>query len=186
VHPRYGTPGFATVITGLFVGIPLLFIDMDTVVDLCSIGTLFAFILVCGGVLMLHNKTGIHRKFRVPYLNGQWIIPAIFLCTTGYIGTCMPDWLHEHVNPFVHHTSAPMFVFFLVFGFVSLFSFLKKFSFIPVMGILTCTYLMAQIHVKNWIGFLAWLIAGLIIYFTYSYRNSRLGKTAHAATLNHP
>ena len=56
VHPTFGTPSFATIITGLLVGIPIFFIDMDTVVDLCSIGTLFAFILVCGGVLMLQNK----------------------------------------------------------------------------------------------------------------------------------
>ena len=86
VHPKFGTPSFATIVTGLLVGIPIFFIDMDTVVDLCSIGTLFAFILVCGGVLMLQNQTDLPRKFKVPYFNGKFIVPISFLIILAYIG----------------------------------------------------------------------------------------------------
>jgi len=174
IHPVYGTPGFATIVTGLLVGIPIFFIDMDTVVDLCSIGTLFAFILVCGGVLMLQKNDEVHRKFRVPYYNGKWITPIVFLLITGALGIYQQEWLHEHVNPLVKMDSVPMFIFFIVFAVMSFFSFTRKLSIIPVWGILTCLYLMAQIHVKNWIGFTIWLIAGLVIYFTFSYKNSRL------------
>lgn len=174
VHPVYGTPGFATIVTGLLVGVPIFFIDMDTVVDLCSIGTLFAFILVCGGVLMLQNKTGIHRKFRVPYINGQWITPALFIVISASLGIFYRQWLHDHVNPLNSLNSVPMFIFFIVFTLLSIYSFLKKLSLIPVLGIITCLYLMAQINVKNWLGFTIWLLAGLIIYFTFSYKNSEL------------
>jgi amino acid transporter len=178
VHKKHGTPGFSTIFTGLMVGIPLLFIDMDTVVDLCSIGTLFAFILVCAGVLTLQNKQDIERKFRVPYINGRWIILAIFVIVMYYAGSMQSAWLYENANPIVNMNSLPMFIFFVLFGIVTFITFLKKLSFIPVMGILTCMYLVAQINIRNWIGFTIWLIVGIIIYFSFGYKNSKLNKQA--------
>jgi amino acid transporter len=174
VHPKYHTPGFATIITGLLVGIPIFFIDMDTVVDLCSIGTLFAFVLVCGGVLMLQKHPELPRRFRVPFINGKWIVPTTYILTMLYLAISQKQWLHESVNPLSGIDSVPMFIFFIVFAVLAVFSFLNNLSLIPVAGIITCLYLMAQIHVKNWLGFTLWLIAGLIIYFTYSYKNSKL------------
>src|SRR5690606_2152575 len=57
-----------------------LFMNLTMVTDLCSIGTLFAFVLVCGGVLVLQNKKDIPRgKFRTPYINGKWVYPGILL-----------------------------------------------------------------------------------------------------------
>jgi amino acid transporter len=167
VHPRFGTPSFATIVTGLLVGIPIFFIDLNTVVDLCSIGTLFAFILVCGGVLMLHNKTDIPRKFKVPYINGQFIVPLLFIVTIVYIGNYAQDWANENANPFSSVDAIPMFIFFIVFATLSFFAIKNKLSLIPVLGILSCLYLMAQIHVHNWIGFTVWLLIGLVIYFLY-------------------
>lgn len=177
IHPKFGTPSYATVVTGLLGGIPILFIDMDTVVDLCSIGTLFAFILVCGGVLMLQNNTAIERRFKVPYLNGKYIIPALFVITGYYISAHNMSWFHENANPFTDLNSMPMFLFLILFAVMTVLTFLKNFSVIPVLGIITCSYLVAQIDVKNWVGFIFWLLAGLIIYFTFSYKNSRLNST---------
>ncbi len=174
VHPKYGTPGFATIITGLLVGVPIFFIDMNTVVDLCSIGTLFAFILVCGGVLMLQKHKEVPRKFRVPYINGSIIMPLLYLITILYVVFYQQEWAHDHVNPFTDIDAIPMFIFFIVFGLMSFFSLKNKLSLIPVLGIITCLYLMAQIHVRNWIGFTIWLLVGLVIYFGYSYKNSKL------------
>jgi basic amino acid/polyamine antiporter, APA family len=174
VHPRFGTPSFATIVTGFLVGVPIFFIDMDTVVDLCSIGTLFAFMLVCGGVLALQNDNTIKRAFKVPYINSKWILPIIYLFLMAYLGLNQSSWLRDSVNPLVSHQSIPMFIFFVVFGLMAIYSFKRNYSFIPVAGILTCLYLMAQINVKNWFGFLIWLAAGLIIYFSFSYKNSRL------------
>jgi amino acid transporter len=57
IHPKYKTPGFATIVTGLVVGLPIFFTDENFVLDFTSIGTLFAFVLVCGGVLMLSPQS---------------------------------------------------------------------------------------------------------------------------------
>jgi UDP-N-acetylmuramate dehydrogenase len=51
---------------------------------------------------------------------------------------------------------------------------LENLSLIPVLGMLSCLYMMAQIELKNWIGFTIWLFVGLIIYFSFSYKNSKL------------
>lgn len=176
MHPRYGTPSFATIVTGFLVGVPLFFIDMNTVTDLCSIGTLFAFILVCGGVLMLQQQKDLPRKFRVPYINGRYIVPVLYVFVMCWLGFNEQEWVAAHVNPLVNAESTPNFIFFIVFAVLALFSFLRNLSLIPVLGILSCLYLMAQIHVQQWVGFAIWLLIGLAIYFTYGYRNSRLAK----------
>src|SRR5204863_3651082 len=56
IHPKYKTPAFATIVTGLVVAIPIFFTDEKFVLDFTSIATLFAFVLVCGGVLLLPRK----------------------------------------------------------------------------------------------------------------------------------
>jgi amino acid transporter len=62
IHPRFRTPSFATVVAGVFVAVPSLFMNFVEVTDLTSIGTLFAFVLVSGGVLML-NPYGTRYSF---------------------------------------------------------------------------------------------------------------------------
>jgi Ca2+/Na+ antiporter len=147
---------------------------LNTVVDLCSIGTLFAFILVCGGVLMLQSNKDLPRKFKVPYINGKIIVPVLFAILTGYLFNYQSGWFNDNVNPLVNTDAIPMFIFFVVFLAMAIASILRNLSLIPVLGMLTCLYLMAQIHIKNWIGFTVWLIIGLVIYFSYSYRHSKL------------
>ena len=80
IHPTYKSPSFATVVTGFVVAVPSLFMNLTIVTDLCSIGTLFAFVLVCAGVLVLQNKPGVqYGKFRTPYVNSKYIIPVLFI-----------------------------------------------------------------------------------------------------------
>jgi len=80
VHPKYKTPSFATIVTGFVVAIPALFLNLTMVTDLCSIGTLFAFVLVCAGVLVLQNRTDIPRgKFKTPYVNSKFIMPVLII-----------------------------------------------------------------------------------------------------------
>lgn len=62
VHPKYKSPSFATIVTGFVVAVPALFMNLTMVTDLCSIGTLFAFCLVCAGVLVLQDKDVPDRK----------------------------------------------------------------------------------------------------------------------------
>lgn len=80
IHPTYKSPSFATVVTGFVVAVPSLFMNLTIVTDLCSIGTLFAFVLACAGVLVLQNKPGVqYGKFRTPYVNSKYIIPVLFI-----------------------------------------------------------------------------------------------------------
>src|SRR5205823_13765693 len=80
IHPKFKTPSFSTILTGLVVGIPALFLNLDVVIALTSIGTLFAFVLVCGGVLVLQSRPNPpESKFKVPYINSKIIVPFLLL-----------------------------------------------------------------------------------------------------------
>ena len=60
-------------------------------------------------------------------------------------------------------------------------SLVKKLSLIPILGLLSCLYLMTELGVTNWMRFGVWLIVGIIIYFFYGYRNSNLSKREETA-----
>src|SRR5690606_170307 len=92
IHPKYKTAALATIITGIIVAIPALFVKMDFFVDLTSVGTFFAFILVCAGVLYM-DYSGISKqsKFRVPYINGKYLIGAGLVIAAGWIYYGEPD-----------------------------------------------------------------------------------------------
>ncbi len=171
IHPKYRTPSFSTILTGFFVGIPALFLNLDAVIALTSIGTLFAFVLVCGGVLVLHNrKERPQSKFKVPYLNGKYILPALFVAGIAAISIYAPS----HFTGLFAKEGLPMIAFWIVATIITVLTFIKNFSLIPVLGLLSCFYLMSQESHTNWLRFGIWLIVGLVIYFTYGYKNSRL------------
>jgi amino acid transporter len=98
VHPKYKTPAFATIVVGFVVAIPALFMNLTMVTDLCSIGTLFAFVLVCGGVLMLQNRTDIPRgKFKTPYLNGKYVLPSLVIICVVVMFTQYPQKTNDFI-----------------------------------------------------------------------------------------
>ncbi len=174
IHPKYGTPSFSTVLTGFVVAVPALFLNLNEVLSLTSIGTLFAFVLVCGGILVLDSrKEKPASKFKVPYVNGQFIIPVLFIGAVILIVTQVPSHFTEDIWM---KDTWPMAVFWLVALIITIASFIKKFSLIPVLGLLSCLYLMSQETHKVWMRFLIWLVVGLVIYFLYSYKNSKLSK----------
>jgi APA family basic amino acid/polyamine antiporter len=124
VHPRYRTPHVTTILTGFLVAVPALFFNINEMVELTNIGTLFAFLLVCTGILVLrYREPHRPRPFRTP------LVPAV-----------------------------------------------------PVAGVLICGYLMAKSPTKTWILFLVWLGIGLVIYFLYGRRRSRLATNGAANT----
>ncbi len=171
IHPRYKTPSFSTVLTGIIVGVPAMFLNLDIVISLTSIGTLFAFVLVCGGILVLQKqKDRPPSKFKVPYINGQLIIPALFIAAIIIIYTQVPGYFE---NLFTKE-GIPMAIFWVVTLILTIFTFIRKYSFIPVMGLLSCFYLMAQETNRVWLRFVIWLVVGLTIYFLYSFKNSKL------------
>jgi len=248
IHPRFGTPSFSTILTGLVVAIPALFLNLSVVLALTSIGTLFAFVLVCGGVLVLQKQPDRPAsKFRVPHINAQFILPvllviAIFLTwkfnkdstkeffqnktlvpkenlyerlgsadslmlkqkiavmdTAGYreFGSSLKTYLDNVYSttyrPMIRKTglpenvlyytgkdaflpNIPQWLFLVVALLVTFYSFKNKLSLIPVLGLISCFYLMAQESHTNWYRFLIWLVVGLFIYFLYGRYNSKLAK----------
>jgi len=176
VHPKFGTPTFATIVTGLFVGIPSLFMSVSTVTDLTSIGTLFAFVLVCFGVLVLPKLSAdaSRQSFRLPYINGQIIIPLLAIVFIYFgqdrIITAFTTIGKENYQEILYL----VFVFILII--VALFSFLRKYSVIPVVGALCCLYLMIEIPAVSWLWFFVWMTIGLVFYSFYGRRKSLLAK----------
>lgn len=252
VHPKYKTPSFATIVTGFVVAIPALFMNLTMVTDLCSIGTLFAFSLVCAGVLVLQNKDVPRGKFRIPYLNGKYILPIGFVL--GIVMSFM--WNKEGVESFVKNTpqvfqptdlvtelnkqdaekmisyletehrinmddfngdleaalsnvyqkshdqytsviekapidkkvkfetgfrlfkhKIPMWLFLITMIGLCVWSFRQNLSLIPMLGLICCIYMMAELTIWNWIYFTVWLLIGLSIYFSYSRKHSKLNKS---------
>ena len=176
VHPKYGTPGFATIITGIFVGVPAMFMSISRMTDLTSIGTLFAFVLVCFGVLVLPRLSPSIKSqaFRLPYINGQYIIPALALIFL-YFGQ------HRILNAITEagnegYQEVLFLVFTLIFIVVAILSFLRKYSIIPVIGAMCCLYLMIEIPPVSWLWFFVWMLIGLVIYTLYSKKHSLLAK----------
>ncbi len=184
MHPKYKTPSFSTILTGFVVGVPALFLNLDEVVKLTSVGTLFAFVLVCGGIVKFHSdKNRPESKFKAPYVSGRWIVPLMFVATICLLVRFNPDGLRaffslqNKVGPtLVLNLSekVPYIGFGLVFLLTAILSFVKRFSLIPILGFLCCSYLLCESGTTNWQRFLLWLLVGLVIYFLYGFKNSRL------------
>jgi APA family basic amino acid/polyamine antiporter len=123
VHPRYRTPYKSNMLFFVFTGLFAAFIPEDVVGEMTSIGTLFAFILVCIGVwIMRRRRPDIPRGFVVPAL------PVV-----------------------------------------------------SILGILVCGSMIYGLGWTNWLRLLVWLVIGLVFYFSYGIKHSRLGTTATAA-----
>jgi amino acid transporter len=253
IHPRFKTPSFSTIVVGFIVAIPALFMNLKMVTDLCSIGTLFAFVLVCGGVLVLQNKKDIPRgKFKTPYINAKYIMPIVLVAsgillftkyneesthfilnkkelksnqdvldnlspseisklrTTAIINDSInmiksnndvyayftdnrqkqlieilksndfkKDESFFYNQGFMHFAEKiPTWIFILFTVFITIMAILNNLSLIPILGLLSCLYMMSELELNNWIYFTGWLLLGLVIYFGYSARNSKLNPKA--------
>ena len=249
VHPKFKTPSYATIVTGFVVAVPALFLNLTMVTDLCSIGTLFAFVLVCAGVLVLQNKKDIPRgKFKTPYVNSKFVMPILIVIglvfSFGYNQKATMDFLTNETQikssadiitslDKEHYTSVsdylvsldtknntnetpdlelllsqyqeddaqyaavikglpvddshkyesgfnlfkhkiPMWIFLIVLVGLTIWSYKENLSLIPLLGLICCLYMMAQLSVWNWIYFTIWLLIGLTIYFGFSRKNSKL------------
>ena len=249
VHPKYKTPSYATIVTGFVVAVPALFLNLTLVTDLTSIGTLFAFVLVCAGVLVLQNRTDIPRgKFKTPYMNSKFIMPVLMsiglIYAFGYNKKATMDFITNETQinssadiitslnkeetkkvydylvqidaknstdetPDLEHLLSqyqqddakystiiaglpladsvkyesgfslfkhkiPMWIFLIVLVGLSVWSFKSNLSLIPLLGLICSLYMMAELSVWNWIYFGIWLLVGLVIYFSFSRKNSKL------------
>jgi amino acid transporter len=180
IHPKYKTPWFATIITGVVVAVPALFMNLTEVTDLTSIGTLFAFAVVCGGILVIESKhKDLPARFKVPYFNSRfWLPPVIVLVGTAvYINDPVA------VKAFFSYTDwatfadkIPVWIFLVVAVYTTFLSIQKQLSLVPVLGLLCNLYLMSELGLTNWLRFGAWLLLGVVIYLAYGVRHSKLRK----------
>jgi amino acid transporter len=245
IHPTFKTPSFATIVTGFVVGVPILFTDKIFVLDFTSIATLFAFVLVCGGVLLIPRKEKQAGKFNIPYVNGKIIFPLLVVGSIAVLSFLAPKYfthklnfndenkvdafasiipttkfdtvavIHsmeenlstinskdelfkglldsmnikttiEHkmavANKFISSANTEQsrtqkvstVIFWLLMIGIAVITVLKNYSLIPLMGVTTCLYLLTGMTKANWLWFGGWLVIGLVIYFLYGYKKSKL------------
>jgi basic amino acid/polyamine antiporter, APA family len=193
IHPRFKTPSFATIIAGLLVAIPTLFFNLKEMTDFTSIGTLFAFALVSGGVLLLDRTSSYNRRgFKVPYINGKYIVTVMLVTCAFLVYKLNPEAWGAFMSLSVPEGTAQntadgigfwnllehkilMLGFILVSVLMAWLTYSRDLSLIPVLGLLINLYLMTELGVTNWARFIIWLFVGLIIYFAYGYKNSKIG-----------
>jgi basic amino acid/polyamine antiporter, APA family len=166
IHPKYGTPSFATIMTGIFVAVPTLFLDLSFVTDVSSMGTLFSFTFVCAGILFIHIRKPemlARRQFKIPFVNARWIVAPLFLLSITAMLVYFPGFFAEKGGG-VWAEKIPMLLFFILFAVMAVLSFRWRLSLFPVLGLLSCTYMMAQLGGKSWFWFGMWMVGGGLIF----------------------
>lgn len=190
IHKKFKTPSFATILTGLVVGVPILFTDKTFVLDFTSIATLFAFVLVCGGVLLIPRKEKVEGRFSIPHINSQFIFPIVvvgsIVLIISFAGNYFKDMFSFDFSGNADYTAGKtsfmdmatpkisLIIFWASAVILAFMSFVKKYSLIPLLGLTSCLYLLTGMTKSNWAWFLGWLGLGLVVYFFYGYRNSKL------------
>ena len=178
IHPRFQTPSFSTIVTGLVVGVPILFTDKTFVLDFTSIATLFAFVLVCGGVLLLPRIAKEKGKFHLPFVSSKYIFPSLIILSIVLLSVFTENYfsglLHFDVDATALTYNVSALLFWSICILLSIGAFIKNWSLIPLMGLTTCLYLLTGMTAMNWAWFGGWLLIGLIIYLLYGYKKSNL------------
>ena len=176
IHHKYQTPSFSTIVTGLIVGIPILFTDKTFVLDFTSIATLFAFVLVCGGVLLIPTKEKLPGKFNMPYINSRFLFPLIVIAALVIAYLVNKNYFNDLFQITEENASFDIstIIFWCVMIVLSIVTFIKNWSLIPLLGLSTCLYLLTGMTGTNWAWFGSWLGLGLIVYFSYGYWKSKL------------
>jgi amino acid transporter len=178
IHPKYKTPGFSTIMTGVVVGLPIFFTDEAFVLDFTSIGTIFAFVLVCGGVLLLpQRKKGDGKGFRLWYISGQWLFPLICFGSGLLAWIFIPGYISEVIfgGSDMMYTMAHRVLWVCLIG-MSVFAWKNKWNIIPLCGVAICLYLLTGMTIENWKWFGIWFFIGLVFYFVYGRRKSKLNE----------
>jgi len=185
VNPRTQAPVFGTVVTGISASILALLLDLNTLADMISIGTLLAFTVVCGGIVVMRcrypdNYDGPPARLaRWNTLPVTWLLCIFFLFAVGASFEVKFDapWYS------IVLTSIPLFV---VLGMLWLrpqpgrpqtFQ-CPLVPLVPLVGILVNTFLIIQLNIDSIYRVIGWTAIGMAIYFGYGIRHSRLNFTS--------
>ena len=177
VHPKYKTPSFSTIITGVAVGLPILFTDKSFILDFTSIGTIFAFVLVNGGILLMPKREKVKGSFHLPYINSKYIFPILFLGSLIGFYFWQPQFFHDLWNISDEKQGEfrlSIIIYIIINLILVVISYLKNLSLIPLLGLSSCLYLLTGMTHNNWFWFGLWFIIGLGIYFFYGKKHSKL------------
>jgi len=112
-------------------------------------------------------------KFKVPYVNAQFLYPLLLIAGIVLIQVNVPS---HFTSDIWTKDTWPMVVFWVISVVMAVLSLTRKLSLLPTLGMISCLYLMAQETHKVWMRFMIWLVIGLVIYFLYSFWNSKLAK----------
>jgi APA family basic amino acid/polyamine antiporter len=172
VHKKFRTPHISTILTGVFVAAFAAIASIDEMVDLTNIGTLFAFILVCAGIIVLKVKDPARpRPFRVP-CGWKWTI----ILYTGFLIAVI---LFPADQLSVTGKAVALVIAAIVFA-------LSRNHIFPVLGIISCIYLIFYLPPTSWLRFAAWLNFGFVIYVGYGSVKSHLtGRHLAASPAEH-
>ena len=183
IHPVYQTPHVTTILTGVLVAGAAAFMDIAIVIDLCNIGTLFAFVIVCAAVLLLRYRDGRKSDSALrPYTPWAYVTILLSVALVGW--GCMSGHLGDQLTAFL---CAPVALWVgLAYRKLPLAQgrpFEAPFApLTPMLGIVTCVWLMMASPVTTWIRFFVWLAVGLVIYFCYGVHHSTLDKDLTAGS----
>ena len=170
LHPKFRTPYFATIIVGLLVGLPSLFMNITEVTDLTAIGTLFIFTVVSAGVLFMPetiNKT--KKYFKIPFVNSKFFLLPLWIIVIVIIFVFInQDAATFSLNYFLT-LNTPDLIYIMSAVIFSGFAMSKNWSLIPVLGVLVNFYLMTRLEGQTWGRFAIWLAIGVVLYFAYGY-----------------
>lgn len=178
IHPKYQTPGFSTLLAGALVAVPSLFMNLNEVADLTSLGTLFAFAVVCAGVLRM-DASGMneHAKFRVWYMDSRYWLPVILAVLFGLLYASNPGFVADSLAPAPGdpaYAAFPLYAYLVLAAGIALMAVWKRWSLIPVLGLLLNLFMMSQVMFVSWTRFLFWMVLGIGVYVFYGYRKSKL------------
>jgi hypothetical protein len=164
------------------VAVPALFMNLSEVTDLSVIGTLFAFTIVCAGVLVKEKEFAGTQRF-VPYISGRYLGPVILIGAFVAAYYVVPEF-YTGLFDFTATTDmssfrvflekVPYFVFIPFTLVMIILCIWKRLSLIPVLGVMCCTYLMTSLGWTNWFRFFIWMLFGFAVYFLYSFNHSKL------------
>lgn len=175
IHPKYKTPSFSTILTGAVVGIPALFMNLEEVINLTSVGTLFAFVIVCAGIMhMDRDPNAPTAKFKVPYINSKFVMPFIALLIVWILGVDIIHRISDSASWSDIRTHVPHMAFIVFTIILTILAFRRNYSLIPILGLLSCSYLLCESGTTNWERFMIWLVIGLALYFVYGRKHSGL------------